>query len=99
MYIIQRDFTRPSVDVPFYEASAEYKAAWASYKETGKLLGNRSTLSEDGLTRTAVSLWKDEETWKEYSSDPLTIQMILQRDEYHQLNNITSTRAVKNLTQ
>lgn len=96
MFIVQREFVRPTTDVPFFEGlSVEYKNYWKSLKDNGKVIGTRTSMSADRLTKTLITAWQDEVSWNDYCSNPLTISMINDRDSYGESNNIVTRRETK----
>jgi hypothetical protein len=88
-------FTRPSVDVPFYVASDESKAYQKStYDSTGKRIGSVYRLSDNGLTMTVTTYWKDSQSFNEFRNDAQVISSLTQpRTVYNAQNNIQSGSA------
>ena len=43
----------------------------ATYIDTGKILSRKQTISEDGLTRTVVTVWVNDEERLKYLEDPI----------------------------
>jgi hypothetical protein len=88
-------FTRPSVDVPFYKASDESKAYQKStYDSTGKRVGSVYRLSDNSLTMTVTTYWKDSQSYNEFRNDAQVISSLAQpRTVYNTQNNIQTVPA------
>ncbi len=89
--------TRPSIEVPFY--------AWppmvvdyvnTTYRDTGKIYSRTFTLSEDGLTQMAVTVWTDG-SLEEWTNDPNVRPHRLAQTQYNLDNNIVTTSDVQDV--
>ena len=88
--------TRPTTDIPFFFetnlVSKEYEEYLKkNYRDTGKILGFDRTMSNDKLTVTTNLIWKSQEAFAEYYTDPVCMEKFLKVSaEYEQTNNIKS---------
>jgi len=93
MFLVQRVFTRPSADIAFYQLTAEFRNHYKSaYKDTGKILSNTVTVSQDQLKQVISTMWIDEETWNAYREDAVCVEHFTARNAYNATNNITDDR-------
>jgi hypothetical protein len=73
MIIIKRQFTRPSVDIPWHSEilpSEEFKLKRQVYIDSGKLVLHSITYSENGLQMFYEGIWASQADYDEYTSDP-----------------------------
>ena len=54
----------------------------ATYIDTGKILSRNQTISEDGLTRTVVTVWVNDEERLKYLEDPIAAKRLADIVEY-----------------
>jgi hypothetical protein len=94
-FAVTISFTRPSVDVPFYVASDESKTYQKSaYDSTGKRIGSVYRLSDDRLSLTVTTYWKDSQSYNEFRNDAQVISSLAQpRTVYNTQNNIQTVPA------
>ena len=93
MFLVQRIFTRLDAAVLFYTPTAEFKAhAKATFVDTQKILSDTSSITEDKLKLVISTMWKDEASWNEYTSDPVVVTHITTRNAYNTEHNITDER-------
>jgi quinol monooxygenase YgiN len=97
MFLVQRIFTRPAADVPFYATSDAYKAAFQGYKDSGKVLSFTANVSGDKLKFVVNTMWKDEAAHQEYMADAVTQAMIAERNAYNAAHNITDEKVTDQL--
>jgi|688.fasta_scaffold657285_2 hypothetical protein len=78
MFIVTKKQIRPNTSVEFFsikdypqiqEVFKQYM--YQTYMSTGKLLASDETISEDGLTKTVVTWWLDEQSANEWTADPI----------------------------
>ena len=93
MFLVQRINTRPSTLVQFYASTDEYAEHFQiTYREQGLVLFDSRTLSDDLMTLTIDTVWRDEAALNEYLADPVVQEMISVRDAYLAENNIDVVR-------
>lgn len=97
MFLVQRIFTRPAANVPFYATSDAYKAAFQGYKDSGKVQSFTATVSQDKLKLVVNTMWKDEASWNEYTADPVVVAMIAERNAYNTSKSITDEKVTTQL--
>lgn len=69
---VTRIVTRPDMSVNFFAYPEDVVAyITATYDDTGKRLSRESTMSEDKLVQTTVSVWADAAAFSECSVDPM----------------------------
>ncbi|SVE12521.1 uncharacterized protein METZ01_LOCUS465375 [marine metagenome] len=86
-------FTKPSTDITWFEPSDAFKTYnKATYVDTGKRTLVEEIESEDGLSKTFVTIMADSETVKTYTRDSNIQGMLNARDLYCIQNNISLTR-------
>ncbi len=86
-------FTRPSTDIAWYKQSDSFKAyALETYVDTGKRTLEENSESEDGLTKTWVTIMIDEENQKAYAQDSNVQSFLNARDLYCIQNGISLSR-------
>lgn len=64
--------TRPNTSVNFWpevQHSSIWKYITETYIDTGKVIWNTTSLSDDGLTRTSVKVFDTEQSLDQYISD------------------------------
>lgn len=87
MLIVTTTLTRPSVDVPFYDSGADWRAhVRSTYVSTGKLAEPFAEAdkvrSADGLSMTMTSRWRSVADNVDYLVDPNADAMKAARDAY-----------------
>jgi len=93
MFLVQRINQRPSTLVSFYTPTEAYIEHFQrAYRETGLVLFDSRNLSEDLLTLTIDTVWRDEAALNEYLADPVVQEMIALRDAYLAENGIIVER-------
>lgn len=98
MFLVQRVFTRPSIDIAFYQVTTSFRDHFKSnYKDTGKVLSNTVTLSEDRLKQVISTMWTDEATWNAYREDAVCVEHFTARDAYNNQFSITDDRVTSAL--
>jgi hypothetical protein len=81
--------TRPSSDIAWSSDIGKNLAYFkAVYLDTGKALSRTQSLSEDGLTKTTVTVWSNEEERSAYSSNPMILSHIKDQANYMKSVNI-----------
>jgi hypothetical protein len=95
MYKIVAEFTRPSVDIPFWQPSA---SDILRTQENYGFIRNR-VVSDDGLTLTIETFAPSEEIWQEYvaASNDGTNPAKQTREAYNAEHGITRTVIFKGL--
>jgi hypothetical protein len=97
MIKITRVQTRPNSSINFFTPRQE-KVAYTSntFQKTGKLIISNS-VSEEGLTRTSIWIWVDQESLDLYKSNEL-VQLVKQEElDYINSNNFTLTETEENI--
>ena len=91
MFIVQRTFTRPNVNVEFYANNADFTKHWnENYKGT-KVASTTVTLSDDKLTKTYVWVYANEAAFNAAGADPVITANWAARDEYNTANGISDS--------
>jgi len=91
---IKRIQRRPNINIPFFFetnlVNQEYTHyVTKNYKETGKIISLNKLMSEDKLSVTTEVVWKSNEAFSEYVSDPICIEKFLKISaDYEQANGI-----------
>jgi len=81
-------YTRPSTSVSFYPSirnSAVWNYITETYIDTGKIISTSATVSDDGLTKTLVTIFDSEQSRNQLVNDTIiqSSQFIIGRDRYH----------------
>ena len=85
--VIKR-ITRPNKTISFFVPGNEYKIyLQKNYIETGKLLELSSVESNNELTLTNTSIWKDEESFKEFLLDEYCVKNLITPNQEHDFSN------------
>jgi hypothetical protein len=93
MFLVQRVFTRPNVEVAFYQPTTAFKDHYrTAYKEAGLFLSNTVTISPDRLKQVISTMWADEATWEAYKADAICVDHFTARNAYNDANGITAER-------
>jgi len=67
----QRNYTRPNIDIPFYDAVPQHlDYIENTYTNTGKRIAVIKTTSPDGLTLRISVAYKDQASLDEFMADP-----------------------------
>lgn len=75
MITIKTTAIRPDLSVKFYKASEEFlDYRDATYLDTGKILEITNEVSEDGLSKSTVIVFLDQESLDEYDIDSRVIE-------------------------
>jgi hypothetical protein len=83
MLIVTTTLIRPSADIPFYNAGAEWAEYFRStYTATGKCAVPEVSFSQDLLTTTRVSRWRSVADNEEYLIDATADAMKTARTAY-----------------
>ena len=91
MIKIKRQYTRPSVDIPWHGSilpAAEFKLKLQTYIDSGKHISRKVTFSEDGLQMFYEGVWASRADFDEYDADPDLIPYWNARDEYNKIFEI-----------
>jgi hypothetical protein len=89
MITIVANFTRPSLDVPFFTMPSAYKNEFMTkYRYTGKSTSSTTTVADDGLSCAAATVWRTRLDFTEYLQDPLSETMRTARIAYCEANGI-----------
>ncbi len=85
-----KTFTRPSTTVAWYAFPKVVRDhIQTTYTDPGLRVSRAVTTTEDGLTRTIETIWKDRESLDTYLQDALCKQMFRQRRAYNKAAGIT----------
>ena len=97
MIKITRIQTRPNSGINFFTPRQEkVDYTFNTFQKTGKLLISNS-ISEEGLTRTSIWVWVDQESLDLYKSNEL-VQLVKQEElDYINSNNFTLIETEKNI--
>jgi macrodomain Ter protein organizer (MatP/YcbG family) len=92
---------RPNINVEWAwnildktERDSDFKTR---YIDTGLMISNVSSISEDGLTITFTRTWESKSSYDDFISNPFTIDLIEKYDQYNNDNNIIVTRTTEQL--
>jgi hypothetical protein len=98
MFIVTKQQIRPNTSVEFFairsfpqlqEVFKQYM--YATYMSTGKLIDSTETISEDGLTKTVVTTWLNEEAANEWNNDLFCTENFTNHyKQYCETNGITA---------
>lgn len=58
-----------------------------TYINSGKILERTQSMSMDGLTRTVITVWVDDESRQQYLSDPIVAKRLSEIVEYFKIND------------
>jgi hypothetical protein len=102
MFELVKKQIRPSKDIQFFSSadSPDITNETRNYlvqnfRNTGKIISSETSWSEDELTMTTRSFWKDRESLLEYLCDPIIADGItIHNTAYNKKHNITSTVSV-----
>ena len=84
--------TRPSLDVDFYSSKFSEEANLyliEHYINTGKLISQEVTYSDDRLSKTGIRVFDSPESRVELTNDPFFAQDKADRIDYNAANSIT----------
>ena len=85
--VIKR-ITRPNKTISFFVPGNEYKIyLQKNYIETGKLLELSSVESNNELTLTNTSIWRDKESFKEFLLDEYCVKNLITPNQEHDFSN------------
>jgi len=87
MIKIKREYTRPSIDIPWHGevlADAEFMAKLQTYIDSGKHILFNITYSEDALKMFYEGDWIDRAAFDEYDVDPDLVPYWDLRNEYYE---------------
>lgn len=92
----QRNYTRPNIDVPFYDAVPQHlDYIENTYVNTGKRIATIKTTSSDGLTLRISVAWKDQSSLDEFLNDPKVAAFHFEpRRVYNELHGISESEQV-----
>lgn len=92
MIIFKRTFTRPNLDVFWYndliQPDVDWLERWTYYTTEEKIINWTTTTSDDGFTLEYVAHWVDIQSFHEYDHDPMMQNYWNLRDAYLAENNI-----------
>lgn len=89
MIIVQRTYTRPTIDTPWHDelvkkTPAEIRHIMEKYVYTNKRVERSfDTYDATGLVRTYKSKWISREAWDEYDNDPFLQEFWRQKEIYN----------------
>jgi len=89
---------RPNVEIPFYimtPAEKEYKIE--HFIQTGKILFNKSEISEDKLTKQYTQIYFNAESREDYQKDPVMTDFRIRKKEYNEKNQIHTEKTEKEI--
>jgi len=87
-----KTWIRPNTSVKFHKANAEYSAyIKTAYVDTGKRVFISKTLSEDKLTLTLITVWRDLAAHDEFVADVMVQADVETRIAYNRANGIQNT--------
>lgn len=83
--------TRPSVEISFYSWPASVSSYIKTlFNDTGKVINQTITMSEDGLTLTVVTLWQNG-AFEEAANDPIISEARMEQNQHNLDHNIVTT--------
>jgi hypothetical protein len=87
MIKIKREYTRPSIDIPWHNEvlpDVEFKTKLQTYIDLNKHISYNITHSEDGLRMLYEGIWIDRAAFDEYDVDPDLVPYWNLRNEYYE---------------
>ena len=92
----QRNYTRPNINVPFYDAVPQHlDYIENTYTNTGKRIATIKTTSTDSLTLRISVAWKDQASLDEFLADPKVIAFHFEpRRIYNQQHGLVESEQV-----
>lgn len=94
MFIVTKTQVRPNTSVEFFsirnypQIQEEFKQyMYQTYMSTGKLLDTEESVSADGLTKTVVTKWVNEEAHQQWSNDTYCIENFNNHARQHNTDN------------
>lgn len=91
MLVHKKISKRLNESTKFFQNSDEFQSMRDEFSSTGKIVSTSRTVSEDKLTKTVITEFKDEEAFLEYINHPATKTNKQLRIKYEKENNISST--------
>lgn len=91
---VTKTFVRPNTETAFYRPVQAYRSyVDSTYVEPGLRLSQSATLSDDQLTRTIVSEWKDQASYDQFLADPVCQEIFRLNRRYNRNHGITTSPA------
>jgi len=88
-------FTQEDSRMSFYDADSNVVTHWyAAYVATDMLVSRSDTITKDGLTRTLVNVWKDQNSYDTFMADPVISGFMAFRTQYNTTNKITESTII-----
>lgn len=81
--------TRPSLEVPWYQRSAEVNELADQARSQKKLINEECKYADDGLTLFITHTWADKQSYSDYVNSPEMLAWRLGRSMYNSNNNTT----------
>jgi len=82
---------RTSATIPWYTLSEEvHDRRQSAYMDTGKIVSRTEEETDENLTRTITTVFRAQEDFDEYTSDPIIVAMLQDRRQYNNANEILS---------
>ena len=87
-----KTWTRPNTTVKFHKPDSEFSAyIKQTYVDTGKRVYRSKTLSEDGLTLTLITVWRDLAAHDEFVADSMVQAGVETRKVHNTARGIQNT--------
>lgn len=93
MYQITVISSRSTTDVVFYPQHDSVKTIIQTYRDSGDLVTEDLSISDDGLSRTYTATWISKEKYLEFIDNEVVTAERLNRKMYNQNNNIVMALA------
>lgn len=98
MYKTVKTQTRPNLNVPFFDVGNSTEIAESTklyyvdtYINTGKVISQNATVSEDGLVKSNTMIWRSQEDFDAFRNDEqIQTGMMSITAAYNTTNGITS---------
>jgi hypothetical protein len=66
MYKVTIEMTRPDANIPWFLVSRQMRSIMDLEKTNGNLISEEVSLSEDGLKKTYIAVWKDKKSYENF---------------------------------
>lgn len=81
--------TRPSLEVKWYQKSAELQELAEQARTGKKLINEEVKFDNNGLTLFVTHTWADKQSYSDYVNSPEMLEWRIGRSIYNSKNNIT----------
>lgn len=89
---------RPNVTTPFYVVSEKFhNFREENFIATGKIISRIEDLDASELVNTVTTIFKDMDSFMQFISDPITLEMIKARTGYNAVNGLKNRGEVQTI--